>query len=267
MLNLRWETLNWQNLKFIFKPWDAITLIRGYFPKSQDFQKVVKRSIKEINSGFKFLPEHARSLQKLTKTPIKTLNRYFQDLKHNKQFYKHLQFNIIKYGCAAGITIDIFAPVYYVMVRAQKPNVIVETGVANGISSCFLLQALSDNKKGKLYSIDMPGFITKHNASSGWLIPEWLRQRWELILGNSSKKLEPLSKRLKSIDLFISDSSHYYDNEMMEFTKAWKFLKKAGILGIDDMLSANALKDFSKKVKRRIVTFQGPTYTMGFVKK
>jgi predicted O-methyltransferase YrrM len=43
----------------------------------------------------------------------------------------------------------------YVLVRIFKPEVVVETGVANGVSSSFILKALDQNSRGKLYSIDL----------------------------------------------------------------------------------------------------------------
>jgi hypothetical protein len=38
-----------------------------------------------------------------------------------------------------------------------KPDKVVETGVYKGSSSAVTLQALEDNNKGKLFSIDLPG--------------------------------------------------------------------------------------------------------------
>lgn len=47
-------------------------------------------------------------------------------------------------------------PVLYLTVRLIKPETIVETGVSSGSSSAYILRALYDNQKGKLYSIDLP---------------------------------------------------------------------------------------------------------------
>jgi predicted O-methyltransferase YrrM len=44
----------------------------------------------------------------------------------------------------------------YVIIRVLKPNIIVETGVANGASSFYILLALKRNKKSHLFSIDFP---------------------------------------------------------------------------------------------------------------
>ena len=42
----------------------------------------------------------------------------------------------------------------YYLCRILKPKNVIETGVAYGISSSYILQALEANKFGKLYSID-----------------------------------------------------------------------------------------------------------------
>lgn len=44
----------------------------------------------------------------------------------------------------------------YALVRETKPIVVVETGVASRVISYAILQAMEDNGKGFLYSIDLP---------------------------------------------------------------------------------------------------------------
>ncbi len=58
----------------------------------------------------------------------------------------------------------------YTLVRMQKPENIIETGVASGRSSMAILSALKDNKKGRLYSIDLPQFYAGEE-------PEHFRQK------------------------------------------------------------------------------------------
>ena len=43
----------------------------------------------------------------------------------------------------------------YLLVRSLKPETVVETGVCYGASSAYILQALKDNGRGVLYSIDL----------------------------------------------------------------------------------------------------------------
>jgi predicted O-methyltransferase YrrM len=76
-----------------------------------------------------------------------------------KDYYKeisHIKINVP--GMAAALDS------IYVIIRALKPNIIVETGVANGASSFYLLLALKRNKKGHLFSIDFPNLVLQQNC-------------------------------------------------------------------------------------------------------
>src|SRR5206468_1634571 len=44
----------------------------------------------------------------------------------------------------------------YLACRQLHPNRIVETGVAYGVTSAYMLQALAENEEGELSSIDLP---------------------------------------------------------------------------------------------------------------
>ena len=43
----------------------------------------------------------------------------------------------------------------YAAIRSLRPEVVVETGVANGVSTAYLLLALDQNGKGILHSIEI----------------------------------------------------------------------------------------------------------------
>lgn len=134
----------------------------------------------------------------------------------------------------------------YLVVRSSKPEIVVETGVNTGESSTYILQALEDNQKGKLFSIDLPpsgeegrNYLVLSGKTSGWIIPDNLRQRWELNLGPSQDLLPPLLERLKTIDIFFHDSLHTYDHMLFEYELGWKFLREKGILLSDDIVTLN----------------------------
>jgi predicted O-methyltransferase YrrM len=131
--------------------------------------------------------------------------------------------------------------VLYVICRRQKPDIVVETGVASGVSSSYILCALEQNKRGQLYSIDLPWW---QENQSGWLIPEYLRHRWHLILGRSSEKLTPLLRKVAGIDIFLHDSDHSYQNMLWEFQTAWKYLKAGGLLLAHNIDTNEAFSDF-----------------------
>ncbi len=131
--------------------------------------------------------------------------------------------------------------VLYVICRRQKPDIVVETGVASGMSSSHILCALEQNKRGQLYSIDLP---RRQEERSGWLIPDHLRHRWHLILGKSSEELAPLLKKVVAIDIFLHDSDHSYQNMFWEFQTAWICLKDGGLLLAHNIDTNEAFSDF-----------------------
>jgi len=120
----------------------------------------------------------------------------------------------------------------YCIVRLRKPNIVVETGVARGITSFFLLSALERNGRGRLVSIDLP-MMGKEEV--GILVPENLKARWELIFGVGFREMKRLRKRIGDIDIFIHDSDHSYYGQKAEYDVALKWLTKDGILISDDV--------------------------------
>ena len=135
----------------------------------------------------------------------------------------------------------------YLICKILKPKKVVETGVAYGLSSSYILQALHENNQGKLFSIDYAFKPWESKHMIGSMIPENLRYRWKLIYGTSSKKLKPLLNSIKPIDIFIHDSAHTYNNMNSEYQTAWNFLRKDGLLISDDVGSNNAFYDFTNQ--------------------
>jgi len=199
-----------------------------------------------------FLKE--RKIRKLTGSTSYEITTYFDVLKRNVLLAKHFREAIDNYGHPiAGMTTPLRGPILYVLCRAIKPLSVVETGVASGVSSTFILQALEDNNKGKLFSIDLPDPNVK--TTTGWLIPEQLKSRWHLIVGRTREKLIPILEDLKAIDIFLHDSEHSYENMVWEFRTSWRYLSRGGLLLSDDINSNSAFSDFSKEVKRNSVKF------------
>ena len=154
-----------------------------------------------------------------------------------------------------------FIPLYF-LVRKLKPNVVIETGVHRGVSSLFILQALEDNERGDLYSIDLPlaEYDTDARGATKSILPpekvgicvrKNLRKRWKLILGDSKKELPELLSSLKSIGMFLHDSKHTYEHMMWEFDTVWPKLNKDGALVSDDTNWNTSFVDFSSKVDKK----------------
>jgi predicted O-methyltransferase YrrM len=58
-----------------------------------------------------------------------------------------------------------FARLGYLLCRLISPSVVLETGVAYGVSSVFILKALEVNDRGILHSVDLPPLMRGSGAS------------------------------------------------------------------------------------------------------
>jgi Methyltransferase domain len=152
----------------------------------------------------------------------------------------------------------------YAVMRRLRPQIAVETGVANGFSTAFLLQALEENGDGELHSIDLPREVGREYAAGtfydgkgragippgtqpGWLLPERLKERWSLILGRSQDELPSLLGRLGTVDFFMHDSEHSFECMWFEFHQAWPRLRGGGVLVSDDVNSTDAFFRFARE--------------------
>lgn len=135
----------------------------------------------------------------------------------------------------------------YAITRAIKPDLIVETGVASGISSTYLLMACRLNRRGRVCSIDIDnGEYLPPGKSTGWMVREDLRANWTLLLGDAKILLPRLLAELGKIDIFIHDSSHTYEQMRFEFELGYPHIRSGGLLLSDD---ANFNAAFEECVK------------------
>jgi len=157
----------------------------------------------------------------------------------------------------------------YGLCRIIQPSIIVETGVAYGISSSYILHALKKNGKGTLYSIDNTFRPWETKKMIGAAIPNELKENWKLMIGKSSEKLKEISSSMKNIDIFLHDSLHTYKNMYFEFNLMWPCIKKNGFLLSDDISDNNAFIDFylAKKIIPNILKNENEKNSLGILKK
>lgn len=231
-------------LKSIRDPKKAVRFIKLYAGKDLG----ENREIREIISLF--FPEKSGEAKRL-------LGELHKSAIYNKRF-------------SSGRAGNVDAIILYLIARILKPEAVVETGVASGRSSSFILQALAHNDFGKLHSVELPqyypadkksddpsllinvegnveatGFIPE-GKEPGWLIPADLRSRWSLNLGTSQEELPKLMKKLGNIGIFYHDSEHTYKNMLFEFQTVWPHIKNGGFLVSDDVHWNASFDDFSK---------------------
>jgi len=154
----------------------------------------------------------------------------------------------------------------YMTVRFLKPRIVVETGVFDGVSSAIILCALEENAEGELLSIDLPARETIVGSTSsmpdttlpphcdpGWVVPEYLRGRYNLELGDSKELLPSLLSRYPKIDGFFHDSLHTFEHMYFEYATAWPHLSDGGLLLSDDIFWSRALYKFCKETGKQYV--------------
>jgi hypothetical protein len=128
--------------------------------------------------------------------------------------------------------------------RHLYPDTVVETGVARGITSRALLEALDRNQNGHLWSIDLPH---PANDQLGSAVTDSLKARWTLRLGTSQELLPKLLGELGEIDIFVHDSLHTGRNVAFELGAVWDHLRPGGVLFADDLHHSLGFHRFVQK--------------------
>src|SRR5438128_3381634 len=122
------------------------------------------------------------------------------------------------------------------LARHARPERVVETGVARGLTTRVVLEALERNGSGQLYSIDLPPLtVPERRREIGAAVPTSRRDRWHYLEGSSRRRLRPLLRELEGVDLFIHDSWHSTRNVRWELGRAWASLGERGALVADDI--------------------------------
>lgn len=181
-----------------------------------------------------------------------TIRSFLDEPANTPEFAQHIDDAVQQFRALSIQSADLYAKKVlnqYAAIRALKPSCVVETGIANGVSSSYLLLALHKNGKGQLHSIGLadPAFLPA-SKSVGWLVPEWLRSRWSIHLGDSKEVLPNLLARIEQPSIFIHDSLHTYEHMLWEFKTAYPHLPNGGLLFVDDALWNDSFTDFACEV-------------------
>jgi len=140
-----------------------------------------------------------------------------------------------------------FARLCYLLCRLVSPSIVLETGVAYGVSSAFILNAFEVNGHGTLYSVDLPPLRGEYEKFWGIAVPETLRGRWRLHRGSSARVLPHLLEEIGTVDFFVHDSLHTRKNMRREFDTVWPHLRNGAVLLADDVERNRAFGDLRQK--------------------
>jgi cephalosporin hydroxylase len=121
--------------------------------------------------------------------------------------------------------------VLFVLIEAEKPRLVIETGIAAGASSNLILNRLNAIESGELISVDITSKV-------GELVEEKLRDRWNI------KVLPKLFKRKaflhilnsnQNATIFLHDSDHSLQWQIFEISSAIKCLPSVKHILVDDV--------------------------------
>src|SRR5258706_4510995 len=146
------------------------------------------------------------------------------------------------FGAFHSVTITL-GRLCYAVSRALHPRVVVETGVAYGVTSAYILQALAENGEGELHSVDLPPLGRDAAEYVGFLVSSELRRRWNLHTGPARKLLPGILREVGRIDAFVHDSLHTYAHMKWEFQAALSAMRDGGILIADDIEGNRAFEE------------------------
>jgi hypothetical protein len=129
-----------------------------------------------------------------------------------------------------------FSRAVWCVARHLRPRKVVETGVARGITTRFLLEALERNGGGRLWSIDLPPLLDrKLRTQTAAALPERCRRHWHYVEGSSRRRLPQLLADVEEIDLFVHDSIHTGRNLRFELDCALAAIGASGAIVSDDV--------------------------------
>jgi hypothetical protein len=131
----------------------------------------------------------------------------------------------------------------YALVRATRPDAVIETGVATGVTSAFALAALEDNAHGELHSVDLPPGVLIARGLVGSGIPPALRHRWRPRWGDARRLVPRVLDQTRGRRVFVHDSDHGYQAMRGELECAWRAFGPGDWIVADDVELHDAFID------------------------
>jgi predicted O-methyltransferase YrrM len=128
----------------------------------------------------------------------------------------------------------------YALTRIVQPERIVETGVADGLSTFVFLAALAKNGKGELHSIDVADNV-------GGLVDD--RDRWHLHVCGVERVERTLAKLVREapVDMFFHDADHRFLPQFCEYETFAQAAPRGALLVSDDVELSYAFITFCKR--------------------
>ena len=205
---------------------------------SNYYYSITSRNLKHINSV----------ISMLTRIEYNQVSSYSDEILNNTYLKQHFNSFCENHKNMRHSTLEIGRRVlWYTLIRATKPRLVVETGVSHGVGSCVIAQALIQNKLD-----GFPGFAigTEIEPNGGSLIVSPWSETYTVEYGDSLNTLNNLNQ---TVDIFISDSDHDSVYEYKEYQTIFEKMSENGIMLGDNAHATDSLLNFSIQNKRSFV--------------
>jgi hypothetical protein len=132
-----------------------------------------------------------------------------------------------------------------------QPEIVIETGVARGVTTRIVLEALGRGDHGHLWSIDLP-YPLDHllRVQTAAAVPDECRARWSYLEGSSRQRLPPLVKEVGHVETFIHDSLHTAKNTVFELDQVASVMSPGGVMIVDDIRMHDGFSIFARRHPR-----------------
>lgn len=183
-----------------------------------------------------------------TDLPVAQVRGYLDELDGDDTLREHVRLSTVasgrgrladpavRYGRRAG---------WYALIRALRPDHVVETGTDKGLGSCVLAAALLRNGVGRLTSIDV-------NPEAGYLVRGAYRNVTRLRTGDSLRVLAELED---PVDFFLHDSNHSAAYEAAELVAVEPLLSQRAAVLSDNARVTDELASWAEVRGRRFLFF------------
>jgi Methyltransferase domain len=158
-----------------------------------------------------------------------------------------LGFGRYTYGIFSDADTSLCRAVWCTVVHT-RPEAVVETGVAHGVTSRIVLEALNQNDRGHLWSVDLPyPFDHRLHVQTGAAVTDECRPRWSYLEGTSKQRLPGLVAKIGQAGVFIHDSLHTAANVVFEMEQAARAMTPGGVMLVDDIKTHEGFATFTRK--------------------
>ena len=157
--------------------------------------------------------------------------------------------------------------IYFLMINF-KPNIILETGVAAGLSSRCILEAIKKNSKGILYSSDFPYFrLDNPEKYIGIMVPEELKKNWRLEILGDEKNIKKFKLEIDYADIILYDSDKRYSGKINFFKAINNLIRPNSIIVVDDLHNDSFFLEYvnEKKCKNWFIVESKRKHIVGII--